>query len=433
MDQIAPAELVNISLLSFSFALMLVLVVGMARRQPLNKRRLLIAAMQMLFNAILGALVPRLLKAFGAQGPAFHATYWICVTGSYFFGVLTFLSITLYARNDGFEDNVGGILEDPVGMALWVLNSIGIVLIVTNPLTHAIFSITPENQYVVGPFRWLVELMVATEAVLIAAATLRMRRVEPNMTNKLVLCSILIVGGTAGSLFNHQVSLMFPSAALVLAMLGVGVQATLEERLTQAQMDAAESRVRLLSGQIHPHFVFNSLNAIKALIVEDPELAERTVQDFSDYLRSHLDTMSSTRLVPFGEEMDHVRHYVSLEMADPGCPMSVGYDLGVEDFLIPPLTVQPLVENAIRHGIRTRAEGGSVSVSSRETEQAVVVEVADDGQGISSATEKQNERRRVGIENVRERIERQCNGTLEVVSGPKGTTATILLPKGESL
>jgi LytS/YehU family sensor histidine kinase len=213
----------------------------------------------------------------------------------------------------------------------------------------------------------------------------------------------------------------------------VGVQTRLEEDLAETRAELAESRVRLLSGQIHPHFIFNSLSAIKALVSEDTTMAEQAIQDFSDYLRSHLDVMSSSRLVPFAEEMGHVSHYVSLEMADPSRPMQVTYDFETEDFMVPPLTVQPLVENAIRHGIRMREDGGTVEVRTRLADSAVLVSVRDNGRGLTSATERQEHRRKVGIDNVRERIERQCSGTLEVQSGPNGTNVTITIPRGEDL
>ena len=241
--------------------------------------------------------------------------------------------------------------------------------------------------------------------------------------------SLFSTVGIALDMYYPQLSLLYPTVCLVLVLIATGVQARLEEDLARARAETAESRVRLLSGQIHPHFVFNSLAAIKALVIEDPQQAELTLQDFSDYLRSHLDEMSTTRLVPFTVELDHVRHYVSLEMADTPVPLEVRYNLEADDFMLPPLTVQPLVENAIRHGIRTRESGGTVVVSSRRTGEGIEVSVSDDGHGFSSATERQEQRSRVGIANVRERIERQCDGSLVVRSTPEGTTVVLTIPK----
>ena len=99
---------------------------------------------------------------------------------------------------------------------------------------------------------------------------------------------------------------------------------------------------------------------------------------------------------------------------------------------LPPLTVQPLVENAIRHGIRTREDGGSVVISTCERDRSIEVCIQDDGHGFSSATQRQDERRRVGIENVRERIERQCGGRLDVHSDATGTMAVLVIPKEDA-
>ena len=243
-------------------------------------------------------------------------------------------------------------------------------------------------------------------------------------TQRLMGCAVLVTAGITLSAFDLDLALLYPAIGLSFALLCVGVQARLEAALVEARAESAESRVRLLSGQIRPHFVFNSLAAIKALVSEDPEAAETAIQDFSDYLRSHLDVMSTDRLVPFEQELDHVRHYVA------SAPIEVRYDLRVTDFSIPPLVVQPLVENAVRHGVKTRAEGGTVVVATRRTGDAIEVSVRDNGCGFSSATERQDEHRQVGIENVRERIERQCAGRLEVASGSDGTVATLVIPMG---
>lgn len=423
---------VNITLHGFSLMLMLVLIVGMVRRPPRKRRRMLLAAMQLQLLVCLFALTGNVVQTLQLQGSVTRLFLWVATTACFLFGVLTFTAIVIYACEDGVDEPLHRFRGDRLSLAIWVMNSVATVAILTNPVTHAIFDITPDNRFVYGSYAWLVEMLVVIEALLVTVAIMRMRMHEvPRMTRKLVTSGTLLLAGVLGKVIFPNVSLVVPGVTLSLAMFAVGVQTALEEQLSLARMEATESRIRLLSGQIHPHFIFNSLNAIKSLIVEDPERAELAVQDFSDYLRSHLDEMSSSRLVPFRDEMGHVRHYVSLELADPGCPLSVIYDLEVEDFLIPPLTVQPLVENAIRHGIRTRVEGGTVRISSHETESAVVVEVADDGHGSSSATEKQNERRRVGIANVRERIERQCGGQLEVVHGPEGTVAKLILPKDD--
>ena len=100
------------------------------------------------------------------------------------------------------------------------------------------------------------------------------------------------------------------------------------------------------------------------------------------------------------------------------------------DFRLPTLTLQPLVENAVRHGVRQREEGGTVWVSTREYPDRIEVEIRDDGPGFDPGRTPETGRSHVGIRNVRERLERMCGGALRVESAPgQGTVATMILPK----
>ena len=105
------------------------------------------------------------------------------------------------------------------------------------------------------------------------------------------------------------------------------------------------------------------------------------------------------------------------------------YRIECDDFMLPPLTVQPLVENAVRHGIGTYDEGGDVQISSRREPGSIVIEVIDNGSGKSNITQQQTERRGIGIENVRSRLRSIAGGELEVITNESGTTARITLPE----
>lgn len=418
----------NIGSQGCAFLIDIVLIVGMSHESAMAKRQLLLRAIWIHVVATLGGLV-----GFFCVGHEGTLVRHMLAMGLYFnfgFNILTRVLVMMYIYTDEF----GQPLHDPnVGFLvrlITILNAIDLVGVAINPLTHAYYTFEAGNTYAWGPAISLHYSLMLAQTILMVPVVMRLRpHHDTSTTARLLLCGLIAITATVLDIIWAGIYLMPVAASLVLMLMGVGVQSRLEEDLAQARADVAESRVRLLSGQIHPHFIFNSLNAIKALVSEDPELAEHTIQDFSDYLRSHLDVMSSSRLVPFEQELDHVRHYVSLEMADPVCPLEVTYDLQATEFSVPPLTVQPLVENAIRHGILTREEGGTVRVITREHEDDVVVTISDDGKGISSATTRQDQQSRVGIENVRERLKRQCGGTLEVHSDPQGTSAVMTLPK----
>ena len=191
----------------------------------------------------------------------------------------------------------------------------------------------------------------------------------------------------------------------------------------------AEQRIRMMKTQIQPHFLFNTLNTIRAVYTTDPPLADRTLEKFSRYLRQNLDAMEQPDLIPFSREMEHTRLYADIEMLRfPHIRMEYGID--DEDFAIPALSVQPLVENAIRHGVRGREEG-IVSVSSRLDGNSHVVEIRDNGAGFDPNAPKAPGETHIGIENVRNRVEQLCGGSLSIESeAGKGTVVTIRIPIG---
>lgn len=419
---------INVALLGFSLLLLVMLILSMSRKNPSPKRVILLTAMYEHLIVVLSALMTWLLNR--QPGELTHALVAGGATLASSFCSLTCFTIMIYVYADASDDPRESIMSSRVVQVLSLLNAVNIAILLSNPFTHAYFYFSEGNTFAYGPLTWVFNALLAGQGALIIPVVLHLRkRNGASLTARLVACGMLVLLAALFRIVNPRLMVLYSVMTIVLATLCVGVQANLEEELAEARASAAESRVRLLSGQIHPHFVFNSLNVIKALVVEDPNRAEQAIQDFSDYLRSHLDEMSSTRMEPFAQEMEHVRHYISLEMADMTRPLEVRYDLQVEDFMLPPLTLQPLVENAIRHGIRTREEGGTVTISTWMDGQEVLVSVVDDGRGISSATKRQDQRRSVGLDNVRERLALQCAGTLEVTSGSQGTSAVMRLPE----
>ena len=188
----------------------------------------------------------------------------------------------------------------------------------------------------------------------------------------------------------------------------------------------AEQRFDMMLTQIQPHFIYNSLSAI-AEIDGVPENAQKAIVDFSDYLRENLDSMTTAELIPFDKESEHIRKYIDLEVLRFGDKVKVVFNLSVTDFLLPVMTVQMLVENAIKHGITKKHEGGTVIVSTKKDGKNVIVTVTDDGVGFDA--EKEITGNHIGLNNIRKRLEYTVGGRLEIVSEKgKGTTATLIVP-----
>jgi two-component system LytT family sensor kinase len=209
-------------------------------------------------------------------------------------------------------------------------------------------------------------------------------------------------------------------------------------RLAEAQLreQAARAELAALQARIHPHFFFNTLNTISFLLDEDAEAAEEVVQRLADLFRYTL-KVSDTEAVPLAEELEFVRGYLTIEQARFEERLRVEWDIdpGTLSVRVPGLIVQPLVENAVGHGISPRASGGTVRVRAVRDGSRLVLEVQDNGVGVSRAAGNVF-RDGHGLHNTRQRLATRFRGqaSLEVGPGPdgQGTVARILLPWTET-
>ena len=190
----------------------------------------------------------------------------------------------------------------------------------------------------------------------------------------------------------------------------------------------SEQRIQIMLTQIQPHFLFNTLSAIQALCRIDPERAFDTLEKFGSYLRENLDSLNKPALIPFRDEVKHTATYAEIEKVRfPN--IRVEYRLREEDFLVPALTLQPLVENEMRHGVRAK-EDGWILVESYREDGYFVYSVRDNGIGFDPDSIPEEERTHIGLDNVRERIMRQCGGTVQVESERgNGTVITVRIPE----
>jgi LytS/YehU family sensor histidine kinase len=202
----------------------------------------------------------------------------------------------------------------------------------------------------------------------------------------------------------------------------------LEAEKNMIESELKESRISLMLSQIQPHFIYNTLGTIERMCLKDPEKAFELVRNFSLYLRGNFSELDSVTPIRFTEEMKHIEYYANIEKVRfPD--MNIEYDVKATDFVLPALSVQPLVENAIKHGLMRLESGGTVRIRSYETGTHFYVEVKDNGGGFDTSL-PMDEKKHVGLRNIKGRLKTMVNGELLIESKVGvGTTAVIKIPK----
>ena len=200
----------------------------------------------------------------------------------------------------------------------------------------------------------------------------------------------------------------------------------MEKIVLNAQL--ADSRISTMMSQIRPHFIYNTLGSIEQLCKFDPPKAGELVHNFAKYLRGNFGELDNPKPILMSQEMEHVHHYVSIEnVRFPD--MTFTFEMNSDDFRIPALTIQPIVENAIKHGLMKLQKGGTIHVVSYETDSEYAILVEDDGVGFDVKA-MDGDRKHVGLRNIRERLKVMVNGTLEIESTVGvGTKVVVKIPK----
>ena len=201
----------------------------------------------------------------------------------------------------------------------------------------------------------------------------------------------------------------------------------LEKEKITLDAELAQSRIATLMSQIHPHFIYNTLGSIEQLCELDPPKAAKLVNDFSKYLRGNFGEIDNPKLIRVSKELEHTEYYISIEKVRfPDIEFVT--EMSCRDFSIPALTIQPIVENAVKHGILKRDEGGRVKVKIYETDSSYVISVKDNGVGFDVVELEQNEH--VGLRNIKSRLDAMCSGVVHIESIiGVGTKITVEIPK----
>jgi len=312
-----------------------------------------------------------------------------------------------------------------------------IISIMSEPL-FSYYSLVDENNQLVRQDWFFVSYIFTFVCIAINSGILIAKRKYLKKRELLTLVAYVVIPAL-GVIFHMMVEgtpINMISITIAIVFYFAMIQNDMSKQAHELERELVESRISVMMSQIKPHFLYNVLSAIAQLCDEDSAKAKKAIVDFSVYLRGNMDAINYRGLITFEKELGHVKGYLDLEEAVYGSALIVVYDVKAGGFMLPPLTIQPIVENAVKHGIGKKEGGGTVKLSVRETDEEYVVTVTDDGAGCDITSLSCNKphpenRESIGLENVRRRLMVQCNGTLDISSEIGiGTTVTIRLPKG---
>lgn len=315
------------------------------------------------------------------------------------------------------------------------LGSIYMLLCVISMYNGMFFVFLEGNIYQRGGSFWISQLI----PFLLYGISVFMVIVYRRYLDKKEIVSFLVyiifpIGAMIIQIQFYGISLLTPAIMLSLLFIFVNIQLKGEIMIKDQEKELAESKIAVMNTQIQSHFLYNILALIRQLCDSDPALAKEAITEFSFFLRANMSALNDISegrgMISFEQEIGHVKNYLKLEKMRFGDRLKVVYEIGPMDFQLPSLSIQPLVENAVRHGILRKEEGGTVTIRSEEDGSGFMVTIQDDGVGMEPASDDGGERIHIGIKNVKSRIAAMCGGSVEICENPgKGTVAVIRIPQ----
>lgn len=298
------------------------------------------------------------------------------------------------------------------------------ILVVIAQFTSFIYSVTPGGDLRFGPFYPAAVALLVFIGLLSLTGLFRRRNVLSRKYFTVLLISLLPL---TAAMTVHMFVSVFPLVdisitASALLMYCIILSDQIEQYLRQ-QQEIAGQRASILVLQMRPHFIHNTLMSIYYLCRQDPEEAQRVTLNFNKYLEKNLNALASKETIPFSEELEHTRAYLNVEQALYEENLFVEYDLPHVNFRVPPLTLQPVVENAVKHGLDPDSDPLCISIKTRESHAGSEIIVSDNGPGFEPADD---DRPHIALANIRQRLEMMCGGSMTILPREGGGTVVKL-------
>ncbi|MBQ7504780.1 MAG: histidine kinase [Ruminococcus sp.] len=342
---------------------------------------------------------------------------------SIFFSAPMFMPTILLLNRCG-ESAKHNTLFTVVAELLGIYFAMQIVTVFTN----VFYYVTPDNQFVRGPLfpLWMSPLVVI---MLLNIAGLFRRRKK--LTKKVFFALLVYLLPMTATMIFHM---FFPVETIIvsfmalfaLIMFGLILSDNMEQYAIQ-QQEIADQRADIMVLQMRPHFIYNTMMTIYYLCKQDSDKAQEVTLNFTTYLRKNFTAIASKDTVPFSDELKHTQAYLTVEQAQHEDYLFVEFDTPHTRFRVPPLTLQPLVENAVKHGMNPDGDPLHIHVATLQTNSGSEIIVENDGQSFSPANDNEPH---IALNNIRQRLEMMCKGTLTISERDGGgTVVKIFIPQ----
>ena len=309
-------------------------------------------------------------------------------------------------------------------LAVYVIN------LIVAQFTTIYYYVTADNRYVRGTLFALAVAPLLVIMILNIVNTIRWRKAYSKRYFVALLVYLLpmTVALCIDMFTEADVFVILCMVLFALLMFGIILSENLEQYARQ-QREIANQRADIMVLQMRPHFIYNTMMSIYYLCDQDPQKAKQVTLDFTSYLRKNFTAIAGKDTIPFAEELEHTRAYLAVEQAQFEDTLFVTFDTPHTAFRMPPLTLQPIVENAVKHGMRASNAPIHISVRTRKTEAASEILVEDDGPGFQPAD---NNEPHIALKNMRERLAWMSKGELMITPREGGgTSVRVVIPQAQ--
>ena len=304
-------------------------------------------------------------------------------------------------------------------------------LLITAQISDSIYIVTEENDYSRGPLYFLLLVppvlmtFVNIGYIIIRRDAFSKAQIKAFLTFLLIPMACMLI-----QMFSYGLLMIVIGTAVAsLFMFGYLVTDVVAEQIRQKEENAIlKTETAVL--QMRPHFIYNTMTSIYYLCEQDPMKAQKVTLDFTTYLRKNFNAIAKQDMIPFDEELVHTQAYLAVEQVRFEDTLFIEFHTPHTDFCLPPLTLQPLVENSVKYGVDPENSVPlNITITTDKTEDGSIITIEDTGPGIDNSEE--NDQPHTAIRNIQKRLELMCRGTLTIRNRSQGTgtIATIFIPE----